>query len=96
MIYRYVRLRFDESSEDEFREIFKVSQPKIMSFPGCHSVELWKGGPGEFATFSLWDSEDDLNHYRESDLFKATWAKVKLMFNDRPFAQSYEEVRGEG
>ena len=91
MIYRYVRLRFNETSEDDFRKIFSESQPKIAAFPGCRGVELWKGGPGEFATFSEWDSEVDLENYRHSDLFNATWAKVKIMFNDRPFAQSYRE-----
>lgn len=80
---------------DTFLEHFDDSAPRIRSFPGCHHLELWRDveSPAVFTTYSHWENEEALNHYRESDLFRSTWADVKPLFAGRPRAHSYVVAR---
>jgi heme-degrading monooxygenase HmoA len=39
-------------------------------------------------TFSIWDSEAALENYRQSDLFRDTWAKTKALFAEKAEAWS--------
>ena len=43
-------------------------------------------------TYSWWDSEDDLNNYRNSELFKDVWSKTKILFNKKPEAWSTKKI----
>ena len=92
MIKRIVKLTFHPENIDAFKQIFEDSKHKIHVRQGCHHLELWQGknDPNIFFTYSFWTSEDDLNAYRHSDLFKATWAKTKVLFSDKPEAWSVE------
>jgi quinol monooxygenase YgiN len=95
MIKRIVKLSFQEEKTEAFLAIFKATKDSIRSFPGCSHLELWNqlDEPNVFFTYSYWESEEALDAYRQSDLFAATWAKTKVLFNDRPQAWSVEEVR---
>ncbi|NNE28216.1 MAG: antibiotic biosynthesis monooxygenase [Saprospiraceae bacterium] len=91
MITRIVKMVFPKENEQDFRSLFSAVKPKIEAFPGCHSVKLMRGVQGEtFFTISEWESEDQLNNYRSSSLFKGTWAKTKAMFAER--AQAWSTV----
>lgn len=94
MIKRIVKLSFKPEHVTAFQQIFADSKNKIVAMPGCHSVELLRCTAPDyiFFTYSLWDSEEDLNAYRHSDLFQKTWAKTKVLFNDQPQAWSTEMV----
>ena len=74
-----------------FHEIFRTSAPKIRQFKGCERLELWVDSTSEhiISTYSEWDSELSLDSYRESDLFRETWAKVKPLFQAPAVAHSY-------
>ena len=65
----------------------------IRSFDGCSHLELWQqaGTSNVFFTYSWWESEDHLNKYRFSELFKDTWAKTKALFAAKPEAWSVEQ-----
>ena len=65
--------------------IFAESKNNIAGQPGCHGVQLLEG-EGHFFTFSHWESEADLNAYRESALFGEVWPKTKALFYDKPQA----------
>jgi heme-degrading monooxygenase HmoA len=43
-------------------------------------------------TYSLWESEADLNAYRHSELFEDTWKHTKALFADKPAAWSVDTV----
>lgn len=92
MIKRIVKLTFQEDKVEDFIQIFEESKNKIRQFPGCQHLELWhaRQPSNVFFTYSYWDSEDDLNNYRYSDLFRATWAKTKILFADKPEAWSVD------
>ena len=81
-------MSFEPGMIDRFLNIFNASAKYIASFEGCHSLELVQGKDNKniFFTISKWTSEEDLQKYRESELFNKTWAKTKVLFNDKPQA----------
>jgi quinol monooxygenase YgiN len=89
-ILRIVRLSFKSENIPDFMDIFHKSQPLIEAFEGCFSVKLKKDAsmPNVFYTVSEWQNEEALENYRHSELFISTWAKTKVLFNDRPQAFS--------
>lgn len=90
MIVRIVQMTFDPSKVDEFLELFNDRKQLIRTFEGCHHLELWQeaGDSNIFFTYSKWESEEHLDHYRFSELFKDTWSKTKVLFADKPKAWS--------
>lgn len=74
----------------EFKNIFKTVKLKILSSKGCLHLELLqdKNNPSVLFTHSVWNDEQDLEQYRNSELFKTTWSKTKKLFGDRPEAWS--------
>lgn len=93
MLIRIVKMSFSEDKVDLFLENFHNSKSKIRAFKGCELLELLrdKSNPNIFFTYSYWNSETDLEQYRQSDLFKSVWSKTKVLFNDKPQAWSVEK-----
>lgn len=94
MLIRYVRMTFQEDKVEDFLKVFDESKEKIRAMQGCRYLELMQdvNQPAIFMTHSHWLSENDLNNYRDSELFKSTWAKTKPLFADKPLAFSVESV----
>ncbi len=94
MLIRYVRMTFQEDKTEAFQEIFNNSKDKIRAMNGCQYLELMRdiNQPNIFMTHSHWTSEADLNNYRDSELFKSTWAKTKVLFAEKPLAFSVESL----
>jgi heme-degrading monooxygenase HmoA len=94
MIIRIVKLTFQPEKVNDFIEIFNSSKSLIKNCEGCESVELLNDVTHKniYFTYSLWQSETDLNNYRQSDLFKIIWSKTKVLFGDKPEAWSVEKI----
>ncbi len=94
MLIRYVRMTFREDKIEEFLGIFDASKDKIRAMEGCQYLELLRdiNHPNIFMTHSHWNSENDLNNYRNSELFNITWAKTKVLFSEKPLAFSVESL----
>lgn len=94
MLIRYVRMTFQADKVSEFEEIFNGSKHKIRAMQGCQHLELMRdiNQPNIYMTHSHWESETDLNNYRDSELFKTTWAKTKVLFAEKPLAFSVESI----
>jgi len=92
---RIVKMTFKPEHLETFFEIFETSKPKIEAFPGCEKVDLVQDIHDErvVMTHSIWDDPSSLEAYRNSELFKSTWAKTKVLFDDRPEAWSVEKIR---
>lgn len=92
MIIRIVKMSFYPDRIPDFLEIFEASRERIRSFKGCEHLELLqdRDRPHLIFTYSYWTDQDSLNAYRNSDLFRQTWAKTKALFNDKPEAWSLE------
>ncbi|MCA0234886.1 MAG: antibiotic biosynthesis monooxygenase [Bacteroidetes bacterium] len=95
MIKRIVKMTFRPDAVQTFLDdVFEPSKSRIRAFPGCRHMELLRHTehPHVLCTFSIWDSEEALNEYRHSELFKDTWAKTKALFAQRAEAWSMETI----
>ncbi len=87
-------MSFDPSKIEEFLTNFEHKKTQIRNFEGCSFLELYrdKNQTNVFFTYSFWKTETDLEKYRNSELFKAVWAKTKPLFNDKPEAWSVDKI----
>lgn len=94
MISRIVRMKVAPENVAVFQKYFKESFTQIRNFPGCCdlSLQIDINEEGVVMTFSRWESEAHLNAYRDSDVFKTTWEKVKPLFIAKPEAFSMQEL----
>lgn len=90
MLTRIVQMTFKPENIASFEQIFEASAPKIRAFPGCRHLELLQDShePGIFFTYSRWDSDKDLQAYRDSDFFRKVWSRTRELFAERPQAWS--------
>ena len=95
MLTRIVRMTFLTHKTEAFLELFDASKHQIRAMPGCRSLQLLRDyhHPEVFTTISVWDSEQALNDYRASALFKEVWAQTKVLFANKPLAFSNEVLR---
>ena len=73
-----------------FLAVFEASKQQIRGFSGCNYLALHTDSqrPNVKYTYSLWNSEEALTEYRNSDLFRETWAATKVLFQAKPQAFS--------
>jgi len=90
-----VKMTFKTELINDFIAVFENAKPKIEAFPGCSKVDLIQdiNDPRIIMTHSIWDGPEALEEYRHSELFKSTWAKTKILFDDKPQAWSVEKIR---
>ena len=94
MFVRIVKLSFHEENIPAFLENFELNKEKIRNAPGNRFLELYqdKSKKSIFFTYSYWETEDDLENYRNSELFKEVWSFTKKLFNDKPEAWSVDKL----
>lgn len=82
---------------DDFHALFRAARPKIRAADGCRHLELWADArfPNVLTTYSEWESAEALDAYRQSDLFRTTWARTTPLFAAAPVAHSQHRV-GQG
>jgi heme-degrading monooxygenase HmoA len=90
MIVRVVKMYFREEEVERFLQVFEDSKEQIRNFPGVKHLELLQGTKEKniIFTYSHWESEEDLENYRKSELFRSTWAKTKPLFKEAAEAWS--------
>jgi quinol monooxygenase YgiN len=74
--------------------IFDNSAPLIRAFPGCIEVRLMQDytAPNVIYTVSRWQNHESLENYRNSALFKNTWAQTKALFCEKALAYSLKAL----
>ncbi|QJD81132.1 putative quinol monooxygenase [Spirosoma rhododendri] len=94
MLVRIVRMTFQPDKLADFHAIFDRSKAHIRAFPGNHHLELLRDpeNPAVRMTYSLWESADALEAYRQSELFRTTWAATKVLFAEKAVAFSGEKL----
>ena len=94
MIIRIVKLSLHAEYISNFKTIFEENKQKIISQKGCTHLEMLKDikDVNVIFTYSWWDSEEDLNNYRNSELFKDVWSKIKILFNNKPEVWSTKKI----
>jgi len=90
-IHRIVKMTFLPEKVNDFLDVFEFSKEKIRNRPGCLSLQLIQDPlkPNVLFTSSIWESESDLESYRDSELFIETWRKTKIHFSEKAEAKSY-------
>lgn len=94
MIKRIVRLTVkDTAASEAFQEIYRSRNPFKNGVKGCRDVKVMKDVNDEnvYYTVSIWDHNDDLEAYRESEYFAETWPMVKAQLSKRAEAFSMTE-----
>jgi len=91
---RLVKMTFKPECIEEFKATFERSKPQILTFAGCSDVWLLQDehDPKVMMTYSIWDTEESLNTYRESEFFRNTWKHTKPLFADKPEARSFNRI----
>jgi heme-degrading monooxygenase HmoA len=86
-------MTFEPENIPSFERIFKSSSPQIRSFPGCLHLELLQDreNPWVFFTYSHWETEADLQAYRDSDFFREVWGRTRKLFAEPPRAWSLDK-----
>lgn len=83
-------MQFKEERVEDFKKLFDETYSRIRNFDGCRFLELYTDNqsPHCFYTMSKWENEDRLQEYRNSTLFRETWAITKSYFSAPPMAYS--------
>lgn len=84
-------MTFDPTKIETFFEFLEGQKHKIRTFEGCTKVEILqdKHDASKISTYSHWESEEHLDAYRHSDLFKYVWANTKIHFNQKATATTF-------
>jgi heme-degrading monooxygenase HmoA len=94
MFVRIVKMSFHLENIPAFLENFELVKTHIRNAPGNRFLELYqdKNNPQILFTYSYWDTEEDLENYRNSALFDEVWTFTKKLFNDKPEAWSVDKL----
>ena len=94
MFVRIVKLSFHQENIPAFLENFELMKEKIRNAEGNRFLELYqdKNNKCIFFTYSYWETEADLENYRNSELFYDVWNFTKKLFNDKPEAWSVDKL----
>lgn len=94
MLIRIVKMTFAPENIEDFQETFHRIKHKIAAFEGCELVELYQDKHDKciFFTYSHWQSEADLEGYRNSSFFKEVWRNTKKMFTTKAEAWSVDKI----
>lgn len=93
MFVRIVKMNFQEDKVDIFLKNFHEVKHHIRNYPGNRFLELYRDrqDPAVFFTYSYWETEDDLESYRNSDLFFEVWSFTKKLFREKAQAWSVDK-----
>lgn len=94
MLIRIVKMTFREEEIDTFKDFFEQRKEKIRLFEGCQHLELWQDTfhKNIFFTYSIWNNENALLHYRNSAFFKDTWMHTKTLFASKAEVYSINQL----
>ena len=94
MFVRIVKLSFHKEHIPAFLANFEIMKERIRNAPGNRFLELYqdKNNSSIFFTYSYWETEADLENYRNSELFNEVWSFTKKLFNDKPEAWSVDKL----
>ncbi|MCS7189255.1 MAG: antibiotic biosynthesis monooxygenase family protein [Bacteroidia bacterium] len=79
-IWRWVEIPVAPEKEEETHRLLLRQASQVRSFPGCRSLALYRSVGPNFYSLSLWESEEALEKYRSSRMFRDFWAQIKPFF----------------
>lgn len=93
MLVRVVKMKFEAQHLSAFLAHFEMVKWEVAQFSGCQGMQLLqdKNDHCLIFTYSIWQSEQDLNNYRHSELFASIWPKIKPWFAQKAEAWSLNQ-----
>lgn len=93
-IQRLVRMSFEPDRIPDFMDVFETSKEKIRNFPGCIALNLIVDIEDSTViyTSSIWRAVEDLENYRNSELFIQTWRKTKIHFKEKAQTSTFNVI----
>ncbi len=93
-IQRLVRMSFQPDRIPDFMEVFEASKENIRNFPGCIALNLIVDieDSSVIYTSSIWRAVEDLENYRNSELFIQTWRKTKIHFKEKAQTSTFNVI----
>jgi heme-degrading monooxygenase HmoA len=87
-------MHFKEEHLPSFFKMFENVKQKIRNQPGCIDLEMLqdRNSKGMVFTYSHWESEDDLNAYRHTEMFGVVWKETKSYFEGKPEAWTLKSL----
>ncbi len=94
MIIRIVELEINLEEMESAELLLIEVAPKVRGMAGCSYLEIIQDVHklSRVTTYSHWDSEEDLNAYRDSEVFLTFWNSIKPMFQSKARAWSSERL----
>ena len=86
-------MSFEPSKIHDFLAHFETVRDDIRKSTGNRFLELYqdKNNQSIFFTYSHWETDVDLENYRNSAFFETVWSFTKKLFNNKPEAWSLEQ-----
>lgn len=93
MIVRIVKMVFKPDAVEPFKLFFDQIKTKVASYRGCQHMILMQGKQDKHIlfTYSIWDDEDALNRYRDSETFTHIWTETKKGFAEKAEAWTLDQ-----
>lgn len=94
MITRIVKMNVNELDIEKFKLLVQPYQSKILAFKGCVQVDIMrdKKNRTQFFSYSIWESEEALENYRNSKMFREIWAEIKKLLSSPTIAWTVEDA----
>jgi heme-degrading monooxygenase HmoA len=94
-IIRLIHIKVDPSAIGEAERVWKTEcAPLMIQQKGCLSEKLLRGhDPGEFISYSEWESEADIERYRNSDAHKEIVGHARALKGAKADVKLYDLVK---
>jgi|SRR5690554_411182 len=94
MIIRIVELNIQRDELVKAGSLLEEVSSKVRSMNGCSHLHILEDmhQAGHITTYSHWESEQHLNDYRKSVIFRNFWGAIKPLFASPARAWSSESL----
>ncbi len=94
MILRVVKLKVDERKLEAFKLFMTNLHNEKLRLPGCLHFDFFhdKRNKNVYFSYTIWESEKYLRHYRKSELFKEVIQTLRSLCIEEPQAWTIENV----
>lgn len=94
-VVRLIHVKVDPGQSAEVEKIWNNEcAPLMIQQKGCRSEKLLKcdDEPGEYISYSEWDSQEDIDAYRESDAHKQIQEHSRNLQGARAVVKRYQFI----
>ena len=94
-IVRLIHVDVDPGQAADAERIWREDcGPRMIGQKGCRSEQLLKciDSPGEYISYSEWESQEDIDRYRESEDHQTIQAHARALQGARAVVKRYEPI----